>query len=208
MIWELLRTNKVDVMRYLPKFLANDGTFKATQDSLSTEHEKQRLAVIDITRQFFVETATWGLDDWERIYNIVPSNRNDLKARRKALLDKIRGAATVTNTRMQALIDNIVPTKDAHLVENVAPGTFRIDMETMVAVDELRAMVNFYKPAHLTCIISHYFYAPPNSMHVAMGISEFEDIFIEFPKNDDIDAQVGAIHYGGGISISESMEVH
>ena len=130
-----------------------------------------------------------------------------MKARRKALLDKIRGAATVTNTRMQALIDNIVPTKDAHLVENVAPGVFRIDMETMVAVDELRAMVNFYKPAHLTCIISHYFYAPPNHMHIAMGISEFEDIVIDFPKSDDIDTQVSTMHYGGGISISESMEV-
>ena len=142
MIWELLRTNKVDVMRYLPKFLANDGTFKATQDSLSTEHEKQRLAVIDITRQFFVETATWGLDDWERIYNIAPSNRNDLKARRKALLDKIRGAATVTNTRMQALIDKIVPTKDAHLVENVAPGTNAVAPDWNLKNSRIRGVIN------------------------------------------------------------------
>ena len=70
MIFELLRTYKVDVLRYLPKFLKNDGSFKATEDSLSEEHEKQRLLIIDICKQLFVESATWGLSDWERVYGI------------------------------------------------------------------------------------------------------------------------------------------
>lgn len=40
MIFELLRTYKVDVMRYLPKFLAKDKSFNAVQGTLSYEHEQ------------------------------------------------------------------------------------------------------------------------------------------------------------------------
>lgn len=48
MIFELLRTYKVDVMRYLPKFLTKDKSFNAVQGTLSYEHEQYRLKVIDI----------------------------------------------------------------------------------------------------------------------------------------------------------------
>lgn len=201
MIFELLRTHKVDVMRYLPQFLANDASFKLTQDTLSTEHEKLRLTVIDIARQFFVETATWGLDDWERIYNIVPVNKLDLEDRRERLLQKIRGASTVTYTRMQDLIDSVVPTKDARLLENVAPGVFRIEMETIAAVDEVRAIVDFYKPAHLTCIISHMFHAPASPQHIAGAVSECDTTLIPFAKGGDIETEVRPLYFGGAVSV-------
>ena len=98
MIFELLRTYKVDVLRYLPKFLSKDSSFKATQDSLSEEHEKLRLLIIDICKQMFVETATWGLDDWERVYGIKTDKDLSLEKRRENLLIKIQGAQNCYNS--------------------------------------------------------------------------------------------------------------
>ena len=57
MIFNLLRTYKVDLLRYLPKFLANDKDFNATQTALSEEHERLRLLIIDIAKQLFVENV-------------------------------------------------------------------------------------------------------------------------------------------------------
>ena len=38
-----LRNTPVDVLRYLPDFLAEDKSFKHVQDGLSKEHEQLRL---------------------------------------------------------------------------------------------------------------------------------------------------------------------
>ena len=67
-----LRLEKVNVMRYLPKFLAGDMSFKDVQDTFSTEHERYRLLLPEITKQFFIETATWGLPSWEDVYQTNP----------------------------------------------------------------------------------------------------------------------------------------
>ncbi|MBM6824780.1 putative phage tail protein [Veillonella magna] len=200
MIFELLRTHKVDVLRYLPKFLANDGTFKDVQDALSTEHENLRLTIIDIARQFFVETATWGLADWERIYDL-PSV-GGLAERRAALLQKIRARDTITKSRMQALIDNIVWTHDATFVENVAPGVFRIDMETIIALEELRSVVDFYKPAHLTYVIAHSFLVK-GDLYVGGSVSELDIETINPAVDEDISIDTATLYFGGAISVFE-----
>ena len=66
--FQFLRLDKPDVLRYLPKFLAQDKHFKLIQDACSMEHEKQRQALIDLAKQFYVDSATWGLTAWEKIY--------------------------------------------------------------------------------------------------------------------------------------------
>lgn len=56
-----LRNEPVNLSRYLPAFLLSDKSLKAMLDSCSMEHEKQRLLLDDISKQFYVQTATWGL---------------------------------------------------------------------------------------------------------------------------------------------------
>ena len=155
MIFELLRTYKVDVLRYLPKFLKSDGSFKAIEDTLSEEHEKQRLLIIDICKQLFVETATWGLDDWERVYGIKTDKDLPAEVRREDLLIKIQGAQTVTTSQLEKLINNVVSTDDATVIENTAPNQFKVVMETAIAIDEVRKVVEHYKPAHLTYSVGY-----------------------------------------------------
>ena len=53
--FQFLRTDPVNLKRYLPVFLYLSPEFKAIQDSLQKEHERQRLAQIDVTKQFHAE---------------------------------------------------------------------------------------------------------------------------------------------------------
>ena len=81
-----LRNQPADLARYLPKFLMSDDSFQKTLDSCSKEHESYRLLLDDLTNQFYINTATWGLADWERILALKPSATDDYEKRRKRIL--------------------------------------------------------------------------------------------------------------------------
>ncbi|WP_126940454.1 putative phage tail protein [Veillonella sp. CNR 79/14] len=182
MMFNLLRTYKVDVLRYLPKFLSNDNTFKGAQDSLSEEHEKQRLLIIDICKQLFVESATWGLDDWERVYGL-QNKHLPIDQRRNLLLVKMRGAQTITESQLQEIVNLVYPPKNAIVLENTGPNTFKIIVNTIDALDEIRRVVEIYKPAHLSYLLSHAFTGKA-PMRISGAVSQIERIYIMPQKSD------------------------
>lgn len=182
MIFNLLRTYKVDVLRYLPKFLSKDGTFKATQDSLSEEHEKQRLLIIDICKQLFVESATWGLDDWERVYGL-ENKHLSIDQRRNLLLVKMRGAQTITEEKLQEIVNLVYPPKNAVVKENTGANIFKVIIDTIDALDEIRRVVEVYKPAHLSYLLSHAF-TSKGPMMISGAVSQIDRIHI-MPQRSD-----------------------
>ena len=68
-----LRNTPVDVLRYLPDFLAEDKSFKHVQDGLSKEHEQLRLRLAKLADQLFIPTAgEEGISSWERVIGLIP----------------------------------------------------------------------------------------------------------------------------------------
>ena len=54
-----LRNLPADISRYLPQFLQTDEHFKGLLSACSTEHEKYRLLLDELSNQLYVQTATW-----------------------------------------------------------------------------------------------------------------------------------------------------
>ena len=205
MIFNLLRTYKVDVLRYLPKFLSKDGTFKATQDSLSEEHEKQRLLIIDICKQLFVESATWGLDDWERVYGL-ENKHLSIDQRRNLLLVKMRGAQTITEEKLQEIVNLVYPPKNAVVKENTGANTFKVIIDTIDALDEIRRVVEIYKPAHLSYLLSHAF-TSKGPMMISGAVSQIDRIHIMPQRSDRTIITRGAIaQIVGAIAIRSRLQ--
>lgn len=205
MIFNLLRTYKVDVLRYLPKFLSKEGTFKATQDSLSEEHEKQRLLIIDICKQLFVESATWGLDDWERVYEL-QNKHLSIDQRRNLLLVKMRGAQTITEEKLQEIINLVYPPQNAVVKENTGANTFKVIIDTIDALDEIRRVVEIYKPAHLSYLLSHAF-TSKGPMMISGAVSQIDRIHIMPQRSDRTIITRGAIaQIVGAIAIRSRLQ--
>ena len=205
MIFNLLRTYKVDVLRYLPKFLSKDGTFKATQDSLSEEHEKQRLLIIDICKQLFVESATWGLDDWERVYGL-ENKHLSIDQRRNLLLVKMRGAQTITEEKLQEIVNLVYPPKNAVVKENTGANIFKVIIDTIDALDEIRRVVEIYKPAHLSYLLSHAF-TSKGPMMISGAVSQIERIHIMPQRSDRTITTRGSIaQIVGAIAIRSRLQ--
>lgn len=147
----LLRRTPVKTLKHLPKFLPIDDDFKNTELISDDEHEKLRLAVLDVKNQLFVETATWGLSDWERVLDLSVKENASIEDRRIQILLKLQGLNTVSETFMNNLINMFCENKTGYIVPHNSEYYFEVcvSADDKINWKELLETVNLYKPAHL-----------------------------------------------------------
>lgn len=151
MNFNFLRTVPVNLLRYLPKKLAKDIGFKNTLDICSNQHEKMRLKLMDIARQFFVSTATWGLNDWERVLAIPTVWSESYEVRRNRILLKLQGCQTSSLPFINALLNRYVMDSSGKILEHNETYTFEIivDVDKVYDWKAMIEAIDVYKPAHL-----------------------------------------------------------
>lgn len=147
----LLRRTPVKTLKHLPKFLPIDDDFKNTELISDDEHEKLRLAVLDVKKQLFVETATWGLSDWERVLDLSVKENASLEDRRIQILLKLQGANTVSETFMNNLINMFCEDKSGYIIQHNPEYWFEVVLNgnQKLDLDSLSDAIETYKPAHL-----------------------------------------------------------
>ena len=146
----LRRGQPIDVMRYLPRFLREEPEFLKIQDTLSWEHEKLKAKAMDIMRQLYIETATWGLTSWERIFEVTPPAGADYELRRALVKAKMAGWSVITKERAEWLMNQFVIGKDGYINELPEPGVLELVIPS--STDNHRAMrksMDEMIPAHL-----------------------------------------------------------
>lgn len=151
----LIRNNEVNILRYLPNFLSKDKTFKSVGNICSNEHEILRILVNELSEQMFVKTATWGLDEWERVLDI--KKQGDYEARRKKILLKLQSNQTSTLEFMTNVAKRYFNAKTRlYINEENLKNSFKIIADNIsYDYDGLIEAIEMYKPAHLAYLISH-----------------------------------------------------
>ncbi|HBF6858425.1 TPA: DUF2313 domain-containing protein [Clostridioides difficile] len=135
----------------LPSFYNNDITRKI-QDAYDIELSTLRETYDDTFDQFFVDTATWGLDYWENILSI--KNRFDLSIedRRSNIKAKMRGKGTTTIEVIKAIGEAYTKTDvDVKVFSNLFSFTlsFITNDCSYNTILELDKKIEEIKPAHL-----------------------------------------------------------
>ncbi|VIG19055.1 phage protein [Clostridioides difficile] len=135
----------------LPSFYNNDITRKI-QEAYDIELETLRETYDDTFDQFFVDTATWGLDYWENILSI--KNRFDLSIedRRSNIKAKMRGKGTTTIEVIKAIGEAYTKTNvDVEVFSNLFSFTlsFITNDCSYNTILELDKKIEEIKPAHL-----------------------------------------------------------
>lgn len=146
-----IRDDKVNLSKYLPAFLTKDPEFAAKLAAESAAHEEVRQNLDDILKQFFVTTATWGLDDWEDFLGITTDTNKTADARRQAIIQKINGNNVVTLEFLTRLVNMYVADGQAFIIDH--PETYNIDIlyhgGQVLDYKALETAVHTYIPAHL-----------------------------------------------------------
>lgn len=148
----LIRNGSVDILRYLPDFLANDNKFKLLHDCESREHERMRLALNELFEQFFIPIAgEKGIEKWEQLIGIIPKKNADIEARRRAVMLWLQSNQVSTVEFMTRLANRYFPVgSDVKIVEHNSEYYFDIKTSNLpVDAYGLVDAIEMYKPAHL-----------------------------------------------------------
>ena len=150
---EFIRKNPVDLSQYVPSFLLEDDTFKHILEVESKEHDKERLELIDILKQFFVFSATWGLDKWESLLGLTPENEDTPTQRRLKIYTKLQGKQISTVAFLEKLCKKFMSDDSTvKIIEHNEKYMFQLIQSSgsILYFKEMLEAINMYKPAHLT----------------------------------------------------------
>ena len=140
----------MSLINKLPSFYDNDIT-KPIQNSFAVEANSINDEVENTLNQFYVDSATYGLDYWEKMLGI-SKNNFDYQTRRENIKAKMRSRGTTSID----VIKNICEAYSNGIVEiNVdhANYSFEISFISTIGVplsfEEMDRVVNEIKPCHL-----------------------------------------------------------
>lgn len=144
--------DRVVFLDKLPYFYDNG----ITRPILKAEEEERNILfdeIEDTLKQFFVETATWGLEYWERMLEIKQNSNKGYEERRSVILAKMKIAQVSTVEAIRRLCLGFFNVTNAYVHEDNANYTFYVELENpnleKGGLDDLCNSLNIYKPAHL-----------------------------------------------------------
>ncbi|WP_289087410.1 putative phage tail protein [uncultured Veillonella sp.] len=146
-----MRQSIVDIMQYLPAFLSNSQQFKAANDADSKEHDTIRIDLQDVLDQFYVKSATWGLERWEELCGISIDKTLSDSMRRNAIIAKLQNPGSVTEVFLTNLINRYIADKQGYIISY--PCEYRIEVlyhgGQITDYEKLRTAISTYIPAHI-----------------------------------------------------------
>ena len=140
----------MSLINKLPSFYDNDIT-KPIQNSFTVEANSINDEVENTLNQFYVDSATFGLDKWEKMLGI-SKNNNDIQTRRENIKAKMRSRGT-TSIEVIKNICEAYSYGEVEIVVDHANYSFEINFVGSIGVPkafaELDKTIEEIKPAHL-----------------------------------------------------------
>lgn len=90
----------------MPKYYADSTIVSHLTMAEAAEMDTLHTHIQDVLRQYFVETATWGLAAWEQLCGIPVNEDKPYDQRRSFIKSKLRGAGTVTLQVIHSVVDS------------------------------------------------------------------------------------------------------
>ena len=140
----------MSLINKLPSFYDNYIT-KPIQDSFTVEANLMNDKVEKTLEQFFVDSATYGLDYWEKMLGI-SKNNNDIQTRRENIKARMRSRGTTTVSVIKNICE-AYSNGEVDIIVNHSDYSFVIDFIGSIGIprafEELDKTINEIKPCHL-----------------------------------------------------------
>lgn len=155
-----IREEDINLAEYLPVFISQDKEIQTLLSVESKEHDRQRKLLTEILKQFFVHSATWGLDAWEKVFAIYSKPNESYELRRAKIYAKLRSKQISTVQFLAQLASKFFPEQAKVEIKERNPKNLFYLIANYTVLDNdyfaLRDAIETYKPAHLAMIIQHY----------------------------------------------------
>lgn len=145
------RDVRKSLLSYLPTYYHNSKTVNEMIRVDAEELERLYASIYDVLNQFFVRTATWGLDIWERELGIVTVPEDSYEVRRARIESKLRGGKTFNKWQALELAKSFSEIGEKTWFKDNFDGTFitGFDIDDLIDLNQMLLAFDDVKPAHL-----------------------------------------------------------
>lgn len=150
--YPIISTRGQLMLGYLPRYYETSRVMRAILQAEGVEFDKLRQALDETLNQFFIRTATWGLDRWEEEVGLPVKPDQPESERRDKIISRLRGYGTATIS----IVKQVAEAYDKgaiDIVEDFAAYTITVQFVDTTGVppnlDDLKAAVRAVVPAHL-----------------------------------------------------------
>jgi uncharacterized protein YmfQ (DUF2313 family) len=142
----------------MPKYYKTSKVIDNINNSNSIELTAFNDELNNILNQFFVDTADYTLERWEKELGIEVNNNYDINFRRSRIKSKLRGQGTVTVSLIKNISESF-SNGEVDVIEDNANYNFTIKFISILGIppnmDDLQKAVEDIKPAHLGFIFAY-----------------------------------------------------
>lgn len=140
------------MLGYLPSFYRDIKDIYSLIVSEANEFTRLYALLDELSSQFFVDTATYALDDWLQTTEsrLGVGNSTTQEAKRNAIKSKLNGLGTITSDTLETVVNDFY---ESELIELPDPGVIRFKLLGIrgepIDIIEIKNAVNDVIPAHL-----------------------------------------------------------
>lgn len=141
------------MITYVSPIYEQSKVIKSIFEAIGYEWDTAELLANDILKQFFPQTATWGLIYWEEAVNVVNNPTEEIERRRRKVIAKLQSRYAINPKRMSLILKNYTGA-DILITENIAPYTFEVKLTGRggfpKSLEDLYKEIKKIKPSHLS----------------------------------------------------------
>lgn len=123
-------------------------------EALGVQFDNVNYMFEDILKQMFPQTATWGLELWERRLNLPTNESENMENRRGKVIAKIQSKVTVNPETMAVITKNFTGA-DIKIIEWLKDWTFAVqtNAKNMNKAFEIHKIIKRIKPSHMAYVL-------------------------------------------------------
>lgn len=141
------------LMELLPQDYTRSPAMVELQEALEWTGTELEVDIDDLGNQMYLDTATWGLKEWEKMFGVRTDLTKSYEFRRAVVRAKMMGTGTTTVALIKSVSESFLGGQ-VRVVEQNGIYKFLIIMETIIGippnVEDLKKAIEEIKPAHLT----------------------------------------------------------
>lgn len=204
---DFIRWKEVDILTYLPLFIAKDLEFKAMSDADSREHERIRLLLIELLKQDNIQSATYALDKWEEFVGITTKN-DSLSNRRNRVIAKLNNSNSSTKAFLESVANNFVSDESTVITPKNESYTMELKFTKDMCEDinSLQQSIDEFKPAHIGYEVWEEQLLEQKLIVSGLVVAEEETQISMSKLLSDIEIEHN-LYYGSAIGYEEVIEI-
>lgn len=137
------------LIELLPSYEKNSRVFQEIMNAEQIEFDKLDLDLEDLNKQFFVDTATWGLVIHEKELGLPIRPNKSLEERRSIIKAKWRGMGKVDLAMIKAIVEAFTKSKVSVSFNGRINIIFNNEKVIKLNISDMYNAIDEVKPAHL-----------------------------------------------------------